>query len=129
MWIDPWGLCHGNSKASKKPNHVYVIFNKKTGEVYKFGISGGKISKAGKSYRAQMQVRVLNILNPGVYASKIVKKGLTRTKALSYEQGRVNKYSVAAQRAGSTGVGRSGSARTANGPIGPEGNVKPPPTM
>jgi RHS repeat-associated protein len=53
-WIDPWGwACHGNSRASAKPNHVYVIRNKRTGEVQKYGISGGKIRLDGKSYRAE----------------------------------------------------------------------------
>ena len=48
---------NGNSKLSEKAQHVYEIRNKKTGEIVKTGISGGKISNKGKSYRAEKQVR------------------------------------------------------------------------
>ncbi len=48
---------HGNSKLSQKAQHVYEIRNNKTGEVVKTGISQGKISKKGKSYRAERQRR------------------------------------------------------------------------
>jgi hypothetical protein len=48
---------NGNSKLSQKAQHVYEIRNNKTGEVVKTGISGGKISKKGKSYRAESQRR------------------------------------------------------------------------
>ncbi len=51
---------HGNSKASTKAQHVYEIFDKETGEVVKTGISSGKISKSGKSYRATKQVNTWN---------------------------------------------------------------------
>jgi len=107
-WLDPWGwktcgAANGNSRQNNKPNHVYVIRNKTTGQVHKYGISGGKISKNGKSYRAESQVRKLN-KPPGSdkYESAIIRKNVTRTKALKVEQGRVNGYSVAAQRAGQT---------------------------
>ena len=133
MWIDPWGWAcapHGNSRQSTKPNHVYVIRNIVTGEVHKFGISGGKIRLDGKSYRAEAQVRALNRQAGGnVYQSRIIRQDLSRDRALRVEQGKVNAYSVAAQRRGTTGVGDSGVARPANAPIGPEGNIKPPPTM
>ncbi|MGR5287730.1 RHS repeat-associated core domain-containing protein [Vibrio maritimus] len=48
---------HGNSKLSQKAQHVYEIRNNKTCEVVKTGISQGKISKKGKSYRAERQRR------------------------------------------------------------------------
>ena len=42
-WLDVFGLktysIHGNSKKIPKPNHVYVIYDRGTEEVYKFGIS------------------------------------------------------------------------------------------
>jgi RHS repeat-associated protein len=133
-WIDPWGLAcggaHGNSRSSTKSNHVYQIRNKSTGEVFKSGISSGKVRLDGKSYRAENQVRALNKKAGGnVYESRIVKNNLTRDKALKLEQGRVNGYSKSAQQNGSTGVGQSGVSRPANGPTGPEGNIRPQPTM
>lgn len=53
-------VVHGNSKASTKAQHLYVIFEKETGRPVKVGISGDKISKGGKSYRATKQVNKLN---------------------------------------------------------------------
>jgi RHS repeat-associated protein len=107
VWIDPWGwktcgAANGNSRLNNKVNHVYVIRNKTTGEIYKYGISGGKITKSGKSYRAQSQVRRLNRQGPDKYESAVIKQNVTRSKALKIEMGRVNGYSVAIQRAGQT---------------------------
>ena len=42
--IDGAKAVHGNSKLSKKVQHGYEIFNKKTGDVLEFGISGQKRS-------------------------------------------------------------------------------------
>ncbi len=50
-------VVHGNSRFSQKAQHVYEIRNNKTGQVVKTGISQGKISKKGKSYRAERQRR------------------------------------------------------------------------
>ncbi|QVL31346.1 hypothetical protein KIH39_21240 [Telmatocola sphagniphila] len=36
--------------------HTYAIFNKKTGDVYKIGVSRGGMYKSGKSIRAQNQL-------------------------------------------------------------------------
>ena len=46
---------HGNSKLSTKAQHAYDIIDKRTDKVVKTGISGGKIRKDGKSYRAEQQ--------------------------------------------------------------------------
>ncbi|MDO5681140.1 MAG: RHS repeat-associated core domain-containing protein [Pelistega sp.] len=101
-WVDPWGWScarlHGNSHKSKKVNHVYMIRNKRTGEIYKYGISGGKVRLDGKSYRAEKQVRSLNLkTNTTDYESVIVRNKLTRAKAIKVEQGLVNSYSISAQ--------------------------------
>ena len=59
----PSNSFHGNSKTSTKPQHVYEINRtdaQGNTEVYKYGISGGKITRAGESYRAGAQVRQLN---------------------------------------------------------------------
>jgi len=93
-----------------------------------FGISGDRIRKDTKSSRAESQVRALNAAG-GNYESKIVRKGLTRSKALNVEQGRVNAYSISAQNAGNTGIGLSGQSRIANAPIAPEGNLRPNPQI
>ncbi len=95
VWIDQLGL-HGNCKGSKKPNHVYVIINKKTWQVHKYGISGGRIRRDGKSSRAESQIRKLG---PD-YKSKIITRDVSRRKALDIEQGKVNAYSINKQRQG-----------------------------
>ena len=65
---------HGNSKASQKAQHLYEIYVQESGFVAKTGISGGKVSKAGKSYRATNQVNRFN-KNAGYqkYDSRIIK--------------------------------------------------------
>ena len=51
---------NGNSKLSTLAQHIYRIFDKATNKTVKVGISGGKVAKNGKSYRAQKQVRSFN---------------------------------------------------------------------
>ncbi|WP_423740205.1 SpvB/TcaC N-terminal domain-containing protein [Flavobacterium columnare] len=87
--IDAVKTVNGNSKASEKAQHVYEIVNKTTNKVEKVGISGGKVSKAGDSYRATSQVNKLNKAG-GNYTSRIVEnipagKG-ARQKALEAEK-------------------------------------------
>jgi RHS repeat-associated protein len=87
--IDAVKAVNGNSKASEKAQHVYEIVNKTTNKVEKVGISGGKVSKAGDSYRATSQVNKLN-KSGGNYTSRIAEnipagKG-ARQKALNAEQ-------------------------------------------
>lgn len=67
---------NGNSKLSTKAQHLYEIFKVKTPkQVVKPGVSGGKISKVDKSYRATKQVNEWNKdAGPGTYDSRIVKK-------------------------------------------------------
>lgn len=132
-WIDPLGLmkcgtANGNHKSNTKPNHVYVIRNKRTGEVYKFGISGGKIGRNNRSYRAENQVRRLNRqarrngATSDVYESRIITRNVSRQRALDIEQNKVTAYSVAVQRAGVTRDGIPVLGRT-----GPVGNKRPIP--
>jgi hypothetical protein len=90
------GVVHGNSKASTKAQHVYVIKNKITDETVKVGISGGKITKKGKSYRAQRQVSKWNREKGGnVYESKIIlnipEGKNSRDKALEAERDKADK--------------------------------------
>ncbi len=53
-------IVHVNSKASTKAQHAYDIIDIQSGERVKTGVSGGKVRKDGKSYRAEQQVRTLN---------------------------------------------------------------------
>ena len=71
--IDGIKAVNGNSKASEKAQHVYEIVNNTTKGVEKVGVSGGKISKAGDSYRATSQVNKLNKAG-GNYSSRIAEK-------------------------------------------------------
>lgn len=65
---------HGNSKTSTNAQHVYRIFDSATNKTVKVGISGGKVSASGKSYRAQSQVRQFNKVKKGkrIFDSEII---------------------------------------------------------
>ncbi|THJ31584.1 sugar-binding protein [Lampropedia aestuarii] len=88
-WIDPWGWScgvHGNSNASTKPNHVYVIVDTRTGNLMKPGISGQKMNVNGTSPRANRQLAALNANSPGRYKAVIVENNVTRVDAKIVEQ-------------------------------------------
>ncbi|TVS08465.1 MAG: hypothetical protein EA424_28550 [Planctomycetaceae bacterium] len=75
--------------------------NKLTGQVRKYGIGSGKITRKGKSYRANRQVNALNNkAGFDLYETKTLARNLTRTKARSMEQGLVNAYARNRQRLG-----------------------------
>ena len=85
------GIVHGNSKSSTKAQHAYDIIDKETGRVVKTGVSGGKITKEGKSYRGESQARKWN-REEGTdkYESKITHKEPegegAREQILEYEK-------------------------------------------
>jgi len=86
---------HGNSKASTKAQHAYDIIDKRTGNVVKTGVSGGKVRKDGKSYRAEQQVRKWNKEEGGdFYESQITHTEPAgegaRDKILKYEKDRAD---------------------------------------
>jgi RHS repeat-associated protein len=72
---------NGNSLKSKKAQHLYEIEDTHTGEIVKTGISGGKKTATGKSYRAERQVRNWNKGQPGRYQSRIVAEVPAGSKA------------------------------------------------
>ncbi len=53
-------VTHGNSRMSTKSQHAYDIIDTETGNIVKTGVSGGKVRRDGKSYRAEQQVRKWN---------------------------------------------------------------------
>jgi len=85
---------HGNSKKSKKEQHLYEIVDSQTNETVKYGISGSKLNKDGSSKRANFQVRCLNKLKKAVkyFANVLFTKIANRNQALELEQKIVNKY-------------------------------------
>ncbi|WP_077301660.1 hypothetical protein [Virgibacillus pantothenticus] len=60
----------------------------------KIGISGGKISKSGKSYRATRQANKWSKKYGRTYYTRVVKRNMTRKKALKWEQGHVNRVRI-----------------------------------
>ena len=87
---------HGNSKISTKAQHAYDIIDTKTNRRVKTGVSGGRIRKDGKSYRAESQVRRWNkeAGEDGRYQSEITHrepagKG-ARDRILEYEKRRAH---------------------------------------
>ena len=85
---------NGNSKSSTKPQHNYDIKDTETGKVVKTGLSGGKETKTGNSYRGTSQANKWNKQEkaPGKYRSEItnrIKGGKgAREKGLDYEKNR-----------------------------------------
>jgi hypothetical protein len=65
-------VVNGNSKLSKNAQHLYEIYEVSTGKIVKTGVSGDKVSKAGKSYRATRQVNGWK--KAGQFESRIVQK-------------------------------------------------------
>ena len=85
------GIVHGNSKSSTKAQHAYDIIDKETGRVVKTGVSGGRITKEGKSYRGESQARKWNREGgTDKYESKITHKEPegegAREQILEYEK-------------------------------------------
>jgi len=85
---------NGNSKKSRKPQHVYKIDDKLEFDIYKFGISGGALNKNGSSRRANTQANKLN--RPFTfkrYVPKVIyKKVPGRIAALAIEKSLVCAY-------------------------------------
>ncbi len=52
---------HGNSKKNPNPHHLYGIFEEKTGEVFKYGITDDPLGKDGLPARARKQVTIFNL--------------------------------------------------------------------
>lgn len=88
-------VVNGNSKASRKAQHAYEVFDTATGDIVKTGVSGGPVTKAGKSYRANSQISKWNKSNPGKYDSRIVKTipsgKNARAKILKWEKRNADK--------------------------------------
>ena len=88
---------HGNSKLSKKAQHGYEIFNKKTGEILEYGVSGQKrsgkqIQNAG-SPRINQKLKKKYNNDPNV-GGRVVKEAPNRKNILEWEQNKVNNHPV-----------------------------------
>ncbi len=79
---------NGNSKASMRLQHGYEIFEKRTGNVVKTGVSGGKLNKNGTSRRAISQVNKWNkSAGHKKFTHRVVVKNVKgRSKILEWEK-------------------------------------------
>ena len=78
---------HGNSKLSTKPQHGDEIYNTRTGDVCKTGISGQKLNQNGTSPRANPQVSRLNAdAGERLFDARIVQRMPNRQSALEMER-------------------------------------------
>lgn len=87
---------HGNSKLSQKAQHGYEIFNKKTGDVLEYGISGQKRSanqmSTGGSPRIDQKVRTKYGNDPDV-GGRVIDGNLgNRQQAIDWEKGKVQEF-------------------------------------
>lgn len=89
VWVH--NKCHGNDPNDKRAQHGYEIKDTKTGEVVKTGVSGGKRTVDGGSYRANSQANKWNneAGEPGRYVGEVQKEVPAgpgaRTKILEWE--------------------------------------------
>ena len=80
------GACHGNCKSSKKPQHGYKIYDKRTGQIMEYGISGQTRTKAeyfkmeNNSPRIRSKLRVKYGGDPN-YAGSVMIDGLPNREA------------------------------------------------
>ncbi|MEM1121369.1 MAG: hypothetical protein AAGJ18_13030 [Bacteroidota bacterium] len=51
---------NGNSHTNEKPHHLYIIFDKETGDIDKYGISADPIEEDGLSARIKTQLELFN---------------------------------------------------------------------
>ena len=87
---------HGNSKLSRKAQHGYEIFEKETGEVLEYGISGQKRSAKqvaeGNSPRINQKLRTKYGNDPNV-GGRVVEDNLgNRQQGLDWEQAQVDDF-------------------------------------
>ncbi|MEM0734343.1 RHS repeat-associated core domain-containing protein [Neisseria perflava] len=95
------GACHENCKSSKKPQHGYKIYDKRTGQIMEYGISGQTRTKAdyfkteNNSPRIRSKLRVKYGGDPN-YAGSVMIDGLpNREAALAWEKAQVRAYRAA----------------------------------
>ena len=94
------GACHRNCKSSKKPQHGYKIYDKRTGQIMEYGISGATITKAdyfkteNNSPRTRSKLRVKYGGDPN-YAGSVMIDGLpNREAALAWEEAQVRLHKL-----------------------------------
>lgn len=104
--IGDMGVLVHNAGLKYRSNHIYAFYEKATGQIVKYGISAGKITKGtvnslGKivgqrSYRATAQLKALQAkYKTGEPSSFIVAKNITRAKALKLEKAKVTGFAKA----------------------------------
>ena len=88
---------HGNSKLSKKAQHGYEIFDKNTGEILEYGVSGQKRSarqlENGGSPRINQKLKDKYNNDPDV-GGRVVTEAPDRKTILEWEKGKVNSHPV-----------------------------------
>ncbi len=85
---------HGNSHQNKNPYHLYGIFEHKTDDVFKYGISDGPIGKDGLSYRVRSQLRFANLATGFIkFFAKIILRNIAgRKEAERIEREHINAH-------------------------------------
>lgn len=85
---------HGNSYRNQKPHHVYVIFDKQSDDIYKYGISHDPIETDGLSARLRDQLDLYNrIAGWARFHAEIIHRDLAgRLKARQIETQLIRDY-------------------------------------
>lgn len=85
---------HGNSLGNKKPHHLYEIWDKEEGDVFKYGISQDPIDEDGLSNRIRIQLDILNLAANWIrYFARILIRNIPgRKKARELERKYIEDY-------------------------------------
>ncbi|MFK8161516.1 MAG: hypothetical protein AB8H12_03550 [Lewinella sp.] len=51
---------HGNQKTNRRPHHLYLIYDYRRRQIYKFGISHDPVEQDGLSKRLRSQLKLHN---------------------------------------------------------------------
>ena len=87
---------HGNSNKNNKPHHVYVVFDKQSDDLYKYGISHDPIEADGLSARLRDQLDLFNrIAGWSRFHAEILEQNIQgRVKARKIETTLIRAYRV-----------------------------------
>jgi hypothetical protein len=85
---------HGNSKKNPNPHHLYGIFEEKTDEPFKFGITDDPIGKDGLPARVRSQLIILNLATGFLkFIGRILISGIQgRAEAERIEREHIQEY-------------------------------------
>jgi hypothetical protein len=95
LWAhNSYNRAHANRRLSRRVNHGYVIVDD-SGAILKYGISSGRVSQSGISYRAARQVSALRKAGVTASTKPVTVYFKNRAQALAWELAQTRAYQAA----------------------------------